>query len=469
MRSTRGEAEPRGVALYNEETRMAVDPQMVRDLLHTARQRGATAGDILLVDNDAFEVEVRLGEVEKIQQSQQKRLGLRLFFGQRSATTSTSDLSPTSLERLLDDTCALAQAMAKDAYAGLPDPEELATTQPELALWDPAIAQMPVAERTALAEAAERAALEYDARITNSEGGGYSCSASRILYANSHGFLGQYSAGSASLAVTPIASDPQGMQRDSWFSASRKLADLQAPEAVGREAAQRALRRLGARKIRTQKVPVIFDARTASSLLGHLCAAIAGSALYRGASFLLNQLGERIAPQGFTVYDDGTLPGALGSKPFDGEGLPTRRSAVVDAGILKSYLLDTYTARKLGLRSTGNASRSAGEPPGVSPTNFYLVPGSTPPEAILASVPHGLYVTELIGFGVNQITGDYSRGAVGLWIEHGEFAYAVEEVTIAGNLRQMFMDIEMIGNDLDLRRKVAAPTLKIATMTVAGN
>jgi PmbA protein len=418
---------------------------MVQDLLQLAHQRGATAGDALLVESDAFEVEVRLGEVEKVQQSQQKRLGLRLFFGQRSATTSTSDLSAASLERLLDDTCALAQAMAEDPCAGLPTPEEIGVATPDLDLWDHAIDRLPVEERTAMAKAAERAALDYDARITNSEGGGYSSSLSQVIYANSYGFVGQYRAGSANLAVSPIASDNQGMQRDFWFSAARKLARLQSPHTIGQQAAQRALRRLGARKVNTQKVPVVFDARTASSLLGHLCSAVSGSSLYRSASFLLNQLGERIAPQDFTVYDDGTIPAALGSKPFDGEGLPTRRTAVVEGGVLRSYLLDTYTARKLGMRSTGNAARSAGEPPSVSPTNFYLEPGPYTPEEIIASVPHGLYVTELIGFGVNQVTGDYSRGAVGLWIEHGELTYAVEEVTIAGNLRQMLAQVEMIG------------------------
>jgi PmbA protein len=448
---------------------MAIDPHLVQDLLRIASTRGATAGDALLVENDAFDVEVRLGEVEKIQQAHKKRLGLRLFFGQRSATTSTSDLSATSLERLLDDTCALARAMAEDPCAGLPEPQDTIAAMPDLNLWDDAIAHLPVDERTALATAAERAALDYDARITNSEGGGYSSSQARVLYANSHGFVGQYRAGTAHLAVTSIASDSNGMQRDYWYSAARRLDRLQAPAAIGYEAARRTLRRLGAHRITTQKVPVVFDPSTASGLLGHLCAAVSGSALYRGVSFLLDQLGERIASEDVTVYDDGTLPAALGSKPFDGEGLPTRRTVVVERGVLRSYLLDTYTARKLGMHSTGNAARSAGEPPRVSPNNFVLQPGPYTPAEIIASVSRGLYVTELIGFGVNQVTGDYSRGAVGLWIENGELTHAVEEITIAGNLRQMLAHIEMIGNDLDHRRKVAAPTLKIAEMTVAGN
>ncbi len=447
---------------------MALDPQLVQDLLRTARQRGASAGDALLVDNESFEVQVRLGEVDTVQQSHQKRLGLRLFFGQRSATTSTSDLSEASLRQLLDDTCALAQAMAEDPQAGLPSPEETTAHLPQLELWDEAIARFPVEERTAMARQAERAALDYDSRITNSDGGEYSSSQSHVLYTNSHGFVGQYQAGTVGLSVAPIASGAGGLQKDYWYAAGRKLSQVQMPVAIGQEAARRTLRRLGARKVPTQKVPVVFDPSTAASLLGHVCSAVSGSALYRGASFLLNSLDTRVAPDTVTIYDDGTLPGALGSKPFDGEGLATRRTTVVEHGMLRSYLLDTYTARKLGLRSTGNAARGAGDPPSVSPTNFYLAPGTATPEEIIASVPCGLYVTSLIGFGVNQVTGDYSRGASGLWIENGELAYPVEEITIAGNLRQMLANIVMIGNDLDMRRRITAPTLKIDEMTVAG-
>ncbi len=448
---------------------MAIDPNLVHDLLSQARQRGATAGDVLLVDNTSFEVEVRLGEVDKVQHAHRKRLGLRLFFGQRSATTSTSDFSAASLKQLLDDTCALAQAMAADDYAGLPEPEETISSIPDLQLWDDALSRVPLEDRTDMARTAEQAALAYDSRITNSEGGEYSSSEASLLYANSHGFLGQYRAGSVQLAVVPIASDDSGMQRDYWYSAARQLARLDTPTAIGQEAARRALRRLGAQKVATQKVLVIFAPTVAASLLGHLCSAVSGSTLYRGASFLLDHLGKRIAPDHVTVYDDGTLPTVLGSKPFDGEGLPTRRTTVVENGILQYYLLDTYTARKLGMRSTGNAARSAGEPLGVSPTNFYLEPGPYAPEDIIASVPNGLYVTGLIGFGVNLVTGDYSRGASGLWIENGELTSPVEEITIAGNLRQMLNDVEMIGNDLDMSRKITAPTLKIGTMTVAGN
>ena len=448
---------------------MTIDPQVVQDLLQTARTRGATGGDALLVDSTSFEAQVRLGDVETVQNSHQKRLGLRLFFGQRSATTSTSDFSSASLRQLLDDTCALAQAMADDEHAGLPEPGEVATTVPDLALYDDSLQQLPPAERIAMARDAEKAALDYDSRITNSEGGSYDSSQGEVTYVNSHGFVGHYRASLASLSVASIASDAGGMQSGSWFTAGRRMDSLQAPEALGREAARRTLRQLGARRVPTQKVPVVFDATVAAGLLNHLFSAVSGSAIYRAASFLTDCIGQKIAPETVTVYDDGTLPGAPGSKPFDGEGLPTRRTTVVEQGVLRTYLLDTYTGRKLGMRSTGNAARSAGDAPSVSPTNFYMVPGTATPEEIIASVPNGLYVTGLIGFGVNPVTGDYSRGASGLWIEGGELTYAVEEITIAGNLRQMLADIGMIGNDLDKRRRVMAPTLKIREMTIAGS
>ena len=448
---------------------MAIDAQAVQDLLQTARSRGATGGDALLVDSTSFDTQVRLGDVETVQNSHQKRLGLRLFFGQRSATTSTSDFSPASLRQLLDDTCVLAQAMADDEHAGLPEADEAATSVPDLGLCDDSLQQLPPAERIAMARQAEKAALDYDSRITNSEGGSYDSSQGEVTYVNSHGFVGQYSASLASMSVSSIASDASGMQSGSWFTAGRRLESLEAPDTLGREAARRTLRRLGARRVPTQKVPVVFEASIAAGLLNHLFSAVSGSAIYRAASFLTDSIGEKIAPDTVTVFDDGTLPGAPGSKPFDGEGLPTRRTAVVENGVLLTYLLDTYTGRKLGMRSTGNAARSAGDAPSVSPTNFFLVPGEATPEEIIASVPSGLYVTGLIGFGVNPVTGDYSRGASGLWIEGGELTYAVEEITIAGNLRQMLADIEMIGNDLDRRRRVMAPTLKIREMTIAGS
>jgi PmbA protein len=238
---------------------------------------------------------------------------------------------------------------------------------------------------------------------------------------------------------------------------------------VGQEAAKRTVRRLGARKIATRKAPVVFDQEMSASLLGNLCSAASGYALYKGTSFLIGQLGKKLAPDFVTVYDDGRMAGGLGSRPFDGEGLATRKTTVVERGVLTSYLLDSYSGRKLGLASTGNASRGVGENPSVGPTNFYLVPGTMSPTEIIRSVRAGLYVTELIGFGVNMVTGDYSRGAAGFWIENGELAYPVEEITIAGNLKTMLADIELVGNDLEFRGRIASPTIKIREMTIAGN
>ncbi len=443
--------------------------ELAQDLLKRAAGKGASGAEVIVVEDEAFSVEVRMRAVDTLKSAREKRLGLRLCFGQRSATTATSDLSPESLGRLLDDTVAMAQATAEDPCGGLPGPELFSAELPDLELWDPEAADLPIPERIALATAAESAALDFDPRITNSDGGEYSHHDARIMFANSHGFAGEYRGSSVVLSVTPIAGDNGGMQRDGWYSVQRRLRNLESPEAVGRTAAARAIRRLGARKVPTQQVPVIFDPNMAVSLLRTICGAVSGSAVYRSASFLTGRLGQRVAVPGLTVVDDGRMMGHLGSRPFDGEGLPTRRTVVIQDGILTSYLLDTYTARKLAMASTGNATRSVGQPPTVGPTNCYIAPGPYAPEQIIRSVNRGLYVTEMIGFGVNLVTGDYSRGAAGLWIEDGTPAFPVEEITIAGNLQNMLQQIEMIGSDLEWRGSIAAPTLKLARMTVAGD
>ncbi|HSG05382.1 MAG TPA: metallopeptidase TldD-related protein, partial [Nitrospiria bacterium] len=286
---------------------------------------------------------------------------------------------------------------------------------------------------------------------------------------NTNGIAGRYPIGSVSFSMTPIATENGSMQRDFWYAVGRKLKNLETPEAVGRKAAQRTLRRLGARKIPTCEVPIIFDPETASELLGSISACVSGTAIYKGASFLAGELGKNVAAAGLSVIDDGRKQGGLGSRPFDGEGLPTRKTEVIRNGVLESYLLDSYSGRKLGMPSTGNAARSVSDVPGVSPTNLYVVGGDASPDEIIRSVDRGLYVVELIGFGVNHVTGDYSRGAVGLWIENGELSHPIEEVTIAGNLKDILMNIEMVGNDLEFRGNLASPTLKISNMIVAGS
>ncbi len=440
---------------------------VAQDLLARAAKHGATAADVMVADGETLSVQVRMGAVDRLTKAREKRLGLRVFFGQRSASASTSDFSGDSLERFVGETCALAEAVVEDPVSGLPEPGHYATEFPELNIYD--ATKLQTDEQIALALRAERAAFAADSRITNSEGGECDSSSGRVILANSHGFLGQYANSSFSLSVSPIASDAAGMQRDYWYGVNRAFAKLESPEAIGQEATRRTVRKLGARKVSTCRVPVIFDPEVAGSLLSHLCSALSGYALYKGASFLIGQLGQQIAPEFVTVYDDGRMPGGLGTRPFDGEGLPTRKQAVVERGRLTSYLLDTYSGKKLGLPSTGNAARSIGESPSVGPTNFYMVPGTTRPEDILASVKQGLYVTDLIGFGINMVTGDYSRGASGFWIENGELAYPVEEITIASNLKQMYSTIETIGSDLVFRGRIASPTVKIAEMMVAGN
>ncbi len=369
----------------------------------------------------------------------------------------------------MDDTCALARATADDSASGLPDAAEMALTIPDLDLHDPEGDGLSVENQIDRVRRAEAAALAVDPRVSNIEGAEWDGGSSRTVFANTHGFVGEVARSGFSLFVAPIAVENGAMQRDMHYTAGCKLSQLETPEDVGRKAGERALRRLHARKVPTCRVPVLFDADTASSLIGHLASAASGSALYRGASFLIGKLGERIGPERLTVIDDGTLRARMGSAPFDGEGLAVRRTVVVDRGVLSSWLLDSYSARKLGLRSTGNARRGIADGPSVGAHNFYLEPGPGTPEDLIRSVKSGLYVTELIGFGVNSVTGDYSRGAAGIWIENGELAYPVEEITIAGNLLEIFTRIEAVANDLDFRRSITSPALLVGEMTVAGD
>ena len=443
--------------------------ELAQDVLVMAKESGATEADVVVADGENLSVQIRLGSVDRLSKAREKRLGLRIFVGKRSASSSTSDFSAQSLRRLVAETCTLAKAVVEDPVSGLPAVDQMATEQPDLDLYDDT--RLDTDRQIELAKRAEAAALATDERITNSEGADFDSSWGRVVLGNSHGFIGEYRSSSYSLAVSPVAVDPVSgsMQRDAWYDVRRKFNKLDAPEAIGIEAAKRTVRRLGARKVGTKRVPVVFDQESAGSLLGNLCSAASGYALYKGASFLGGQLGKQLAPDWFTVYDDGRLVGGLGSRPFDGEGLATRKNTIVDKGVLSSFLLDTYSGKKLGLPSTGNASRSVGESPSVGPTNFYLMPGTRSAEEIIRGVKDGLYVTELIGFGINMVTGDYSRGAGGFWIENGELAYPVEEITIAGNLKQMFKDVELIGSDLVFRGRIASPTVKIAEMMVAGN
>ncbi len=441
---------------------------LLQSVLTRATARGATAADGFLVEEQHFSATVRLGEVDTVTHSRDQRLALRVFAGRASAAASTSDLSPDSLERVVDEATRLARITAEDPHAGLPEPAALIGRVPDLTLTDAGGHDLPPEAKIEIARHAEAAALAADSRITNSEGAEHWDRRARYAYATSAGFSAAYVTSSFGLTVSPVAGRNGEMQRDSWYSMARQRARLDAPDAVGRVAAARVLRRLGARKVKTAEVPVIFDPETAASLVRALAAAASGPSLYRRASFLCDRLGSRVASPGVTIVDDGLIPGALGSRPFDGEGLPTRTTPLVHEGVLQSYLLDTYSGRKLDRPSTHHAVRD-GSGVTVATTNLMLLPGPASPEDLIASVRSGFYVTELIGFGVNGVTGDYSRGAVGLWIDNGTLAYPVEEVTIAGNLLEMFSAIDGVGNDLVLRERAASPTVRIARMVVAGN
>ncbi len=445
-----------------------MDLALAQWALDEAKRCGATAAEVLMVGAESLSARVRLGETEKLKSSRERRLGLRAFVEHRSATSSTAEIERDSLAAFIAETVKLARLTAPDPWSGLPDPALHPSRLPDLGLADDEHGIIGAQKALELARASEYAALKSDNRIKNSEGAEFDSGRYHVMFANSQGFAGEYSGTSYSLSAMPIAQDDSGMQVGYWYTANRMFDRLEPAESIGATAAKRALRRLGARKVETTRAPVIFDPDMAAGLIRSLAGAASGTSLYKSASFLVGRLGHRVASTNVTIVDDGTMPSGLGSKPFDGEGLATNRKNLVENGVLKTYLLDSYSARRLGLAPTGNASRSVGAPPGVSPTNLYLEPGPYTPERIIGSVKRGLYVTEMIGFGVNAVTGDYSRGASGMWIEDGELAYPVQEITIAGNLKDMFMSIEMIGNDLVWRSSVVSPTVKIAEMTIAG-
>jgi len=448
---------------------------LAADVVALAVKAGASDAEAVAREGDEFSVNVRMGQVETLKESGSRGLGLRVFLGLRSASASTSDLTPEGIRQLVDGALALAKVTEEDPFSGLPETADFGSISTDLHLYDEDVYSLAGPERIEWARRAEAAALAVDPRITNSDGGSFDAATGRKVLANSRGFVGSYRSSYAGVAAAPLAKDTNGsMQRDGWWSSARRLADLESPESIGKEAARRALRRLGARRVPTQRVPIVFAPEVARSLIGSLFEAASGDAIWRSASFLAGRLGSQIAAPSLTIIDDNTmlLPsgmGGFGTSPFDGEGLPSQRTVVVQNGVLHNYLLNTYTARKLGMKSTHNASRGLAGTPGIGCGNLYVEPGTLTLEQILAEIPAGLYVTSLMGFGVNVVTGDYSRGATGLWIENGQLTHAVEEVTIAGNLAEMLMNVTAIGNDLEFRGAIASPTLRIDGMTIAGS
>jgi PmbA protein len=442
--------------------------ELANDIVKRALAAGATDAECTIAEGEEFTANVRMRELENLKEAGSRGAGLRILVGRRTGASYTSDLSREGIEKLVTSAVELADITTEDPHAGLPEPEELGSLGVDLQLYSADVEGLETSVKVDLAKRAEEAALSFDPRISNSEGASFDTHIGRHIFANSRGFAGEYRSSYCALGVAPVAKDGDSMERDSWDTLSRGFGDLDTPESVGQMAAKRALRRLNAIKVETQKVPVVFEPRTARTLLDHIFEAVHGMSVYRHESFLAGKLGEKVAADSVTLIDDGTIPGLFGSSPFDDEGVPSRRTVVIEKGVLKSYLMNTYAARKLGLKTTGNASRGLTGNAGIGHGNFYVEKGVQTPEQILSGISNGFYVTELMGFGVNAVTGDYSRGAAGLWIKDGELAYAVSEVTIAGNLKDMLLGLETLGSDLEFRRSISAPTIKIGEMTVGG-
>lgn len=445
---------------------------LLGEIARMAVSHGATDAEVVGLVASEFSVEVRLGEIEKVREANTQGIGLRVLHAGRQASCSTSETSRDALETLVTTAVEMARLTSVDEAALLPAGEDLATDHAAidwLATVDPQIETLPTQTKIEMARLAEQAARASDPRIVNSEGASCSTISSQTMLVTTAGFAGSYEGTTISLFTAPIARDGDQMQVGYWGDRRRRLSDLDSPVAIGNEAARRALRKLGARQVTTQSVPIVFEASATEDLLESIFEVVSGSAIFRRASFLVGRLGELVASPLLTIIDDGRRPGALGTRPFDAEGLPTRRTTVIEEGRLCSYLLNTYTARKLRLASTGNAVRGLTGAPAVGTGNFYLQPGTTPPSEIIRSVRNGFYVTEMIGFGFNPVTGDYSRGASGWWISEGQLAFPVEEVTIAGNLSEMLRGVEVVGNDLHFRGRIAAPTIKVDRMMVSGN
>ncbi|HEY8519755.1 MAG TPA: metalloprotease PmbA [Gammaproteobacteria bacterium] len=421
-----------------------------------ARRNGADQAEAGASHDEGLSVTVRMGDIESVERQRDRGLAVTVYRGKQKGSASTSDFSPASVEATVRKALSIASFTAPDEYAGLADARLMAVDPPDLELYFPW--ELDVDRAAELALRAESAARAYDPRIENSEGATVSTGGGHRAYANSHGFVGGYPTSSHSISVSVVAKDGS-LERDYWYTVSREPEALETPEAVGEQAAKRALARLGARQIKTQTVPVIYPAELARGLFGHLVAAIRGTAQYRRASFLLGARGERIFPEFVDIEEDPHLRRALASAPFDGEGVATKRRDLVRRGVLEGYVLSSYSARRLGLETTGNAGGAH---------NLIVRPTAGPLEELIAGCDRAFVVGELLGQGVNIVTGDYSRGAAGFWVERGAIVHAVNEVTVAGNLREMFARIQAIGSDVDIRGGIRCGSVLIDALTVAG-
>jgi PmbA protein len=441
------------------------DPEtLAGDLVARAKKAGADAADAVAIRSTALTVAWRMGEFEDLDRADEHDLGLRVFVGQQQANVSTTDPSQQSLDGLVERALAMARVAPPDEFAGLAAPEELATEIPDLELDEPG--EPEPQWLIDQARACEDAARDNPG-ITNSEGASASWGRSTMAMAATNGFSGGQSGTRAAIGTAVIAGSGLGMERDYESTSARFRSDLEAPEEIGRRAAERTVRRLGAEKMPTKPMPVVFEPRVAGSLIGHLIGAITGPSIARGTSFLMDRIGEIVFDSGIEIVEDPHVRRGLRSKPFDGEGVASKRRHLIEGGRLTTWLLDCRSARQLHLTTTGHASRGTSGPPSPSATNVWIEPGGQTPAELMADIKDGLYVTELIGFGVNQVTGDYSRGATGFRIRDGELTGSVSEITIAGNLKDMFLHMTP-ADDLEHRYGIDAPTIRIDGMTIAG-
>lgn len=441
-------------------------------ILTMATKGGATVAECLLRSGAELSARVRLDKPELVEEAGHRSAGLRVMKGKQVATTSTSDLTDAGIRRFVSDALELVELAQEDPFAGPADPALLTdpAKAPDLDLYDPKGGGVDAQQAISFARAGERAARDYDKRITNSEGATFSRTAGGAALCLSSGFRGAYKGSYASLSVVPVAADEGGKNRRGYhWTAKRFLDELDDPKKVGEEAARRTLRKLGARSVKTCEVPVVFDPDAARSILGMLAGSVMGSSIWRKSSYLVGREGTDVASPLVTVVDDPLIARAPGSRPYDGEGLASRKNVVVEKGVLRTFLCDSYSARKLARESTGNAARGGSAGVSCSTSNFILEPGADSNEAIVKGTKQGLYVTEMMGFGFNAVTGDFSRGAGGFWIDDGELTYPVSEVTISLNVDELWKRIDAVGSDLDLRTATAAPTFRVAKMTVAGS